>query len=203
MSTIKNLHLVSLGLASSLLTAGMVHNFAEAMQGFSLADLAGQDTDDIKALESLLFPQGLYTTKVISLTLGMTPAKEGLDDAGNPFLPMIYLQERYEVLEATPLEKDVDGEALVGRQISNMTRFFFKNERELYEQIGLIKGRFQKAGLDCTGVMGGVEGGEPGWLDNAAEEIVDVKVTHSRPNAEGTQFQRVTWQKMKKQEEAA
>lgn len=205
MSSIRNVHLVSLGLASSLLTASMVHSFADDMSGFSLADLGNTETDEIKAIESLLFTPGLYDVKIISMNLGQLPAKEGLDDKGNSYAPLFFVDEKYEVLEAEPLDKAIDPEGLQGRTISNRTTFWARSMPEFQEQIGLLKGRFQKAGLDNTGKIGGVEGGEPGWLDNAADEIIKIKVTHTKPNDEGVQYQRITWQKKSGgfQEEAA
>ena len=205
MSNINALRLVSLGLASSLLTTSMVRSFADEMNGFSLADLGNTETDEIKAIESLLFTPGLYDVKIVSMALGQLPAKEGLDDKGNPYAPLFYVDEKYEVLEAEPLDKAIDAESLQGRTITNRTTFWARSMAEFQEQIGLLKGRFQKAGLDNSGKIGGVEGGEPGWLDNAADEVIKIKVTHSKPNDEGVQYQRITWQKKTGgfQEEAA
>lgn len=205
MSNINALRLVSLGLASSLLTTSMVRSFADEMNGFSLADLGNTETDEIKAIESLLFTPGLYDVKIVSMALGQLPAKEGLDDKGNPYTPLFYVDEKYEVLEAEPLDKSIDAESLQGRTITNRTTFWARSMAEFQEQIGLLKGRFQKAGLDNSGKIGGVEGGEPGWLDNAADEVIKIKVTHSKPNDEGVQYQRITWQKKTGgfQEEAA
>ena len=205
MSSINALRLVSLGLASSLLTTSMVRSFADDMAGFSLADLGNTETDEIKAIESLLFTPGLYDVKIVSMALGQLPAKEGLDDKGNPYAPLFYVDEKYEVLEAEPLDKAIDAESLQGRTITNRTTFWARSMAEFQEQIGLLKGRFQKAGLDNSGKIGGVEGGEPGWLDNAADEVIKIKVTHSKPNDEGVQYQRITWQKKPGgfQEEAA
>lgn len=205
MSNINALRLVSLGLASSLLTTSMVRSFADEMNGFSLADLGNTETDEIKAIESLLFTPGLYDVKIVSMALGQLPAKEGLDDKGNPYAPLFYVDEKYEVLEAEPLDKSIDAESLQGRTITNRTTFWARSMAEFQEQIGLLKGRFQKAGLDNSGKIGGVEGGEPGWLDNAADEVIKIKVTHSKPNDEGVQYQRITWQKKTGgfQEEAA
>jgi len=205
MSSINELRLVSLGLASSLLTTSMVRSFADDMAGFSLADLGNTETDEIKAIESLLFTPGLYDVKIVSMNLGQLPAKEGLNDKGEPYAPLFYVDEKYEVLEAEPLDKSVDAESLQGRTITNRTTFWARSQTEFLEQIGLLKGRFQKAGLNNSGRIGGVEGGEPGWLDGAADEIIKIKVTHSKPNDEGVQYQRITWQKKTGgfQEEAA
>lgn len=205
MSSINAIRLVSLGLASSLLTTSMVRSFADDMAGFSLADLGNTETDEIKAIESLLFTPGLYDVKIVSMNLGQLPAKEGLNDKGEPYAPLFYVDEKYEVLEAEPLDKSVDAESLQGRTITNRTTFWARSQTEFLEQIGLLKGRFQKAGLNNSGRIGGVEGGEPGWLDGAADEIIKIKVTHSKPNDEGVQYQRITWQKKAGgfQEEAA
>lgn len=195
MSSINNLRFITLGLAGSLMAAATMRSFADDMAGFSLADLGNTETDEIKAIETLLFAQGLYDVKIVSMTLGSLPAKEGLDDKGNPFAPLFYVDEKYEVLEAQPLDKAIDAESLQGRTITNRTTFWARSMVEFQEQIGLLKGRFQKAGLDNSGRIGGVEGGEPGWLDNAADEIIKIKVTHSKENSEGVQYQRVAWQK--------
>lgn len=197
MSNIRNIMLVSAGLSSSILAASMVHSFADEMGSFSLADLGALETDDIKAIESLLFPQGIYDAKIVSMTLGSLPAKEGLDDKGNPYAPLFFVDEKYEIIDGTPLDEKIDIETLQGRTITNRNTFWAKSTQEFLEQIGLVKGKFQKAGLDCSGRLGGVEGGEPGWLDNAADEVIKIKITHSKPNNEGVQYQRINWQKKK------
>lgn len=164
----------------------------------SLADLAEMNTDEIKALESRLFPAGLFAVKVTAATAGMNPPKEGLNpETGEPWEPLFYFEFKFEILEANPLDKTIEAESLVGRTITQRTTLWPKS---FNEEIGLVKGNYQRVGLDTTGRLGGMEGGEPGWLDGAIEHIIPLKVTHGRPNPEtGAQRANFFWMKIENQ----
>lgn len=164
---------------------------------FSLASFAEMETDDIKALDSLLPPAGIFAMKVTSAQLGQNPPKEGIDeDTGLPYLPLVYLQFKYEVLDAQPADKAVDPETLLGRTWSERFTFWPK---QLQDNIALLKGRYAKAGVPNSGRMGGLEGGEPGWIDGIVEEIIKVKIRHSTNKTTGNTNAYFDWMKFEKQ----
>jgi hypothetical protein len=143
--------------------------------GFSLNDMADMVTDDIKELDSLLMPAGVYAVKVTQAMLGQNDAKEGLDDNGEPYPPLFYLQRKYEVLELNPLDKTVDADKYVGRTINDRFTFW---PADFQDRIGLLKGDYKRVGLANSGRMGGLEGGEPGWIDGAVESMIGLKCKH-------------------------
>ena len=163
---------------------------------FSLASFADQVTDDIKALDSLLPPAGLYGMKLNSVSLGVNEAKEGIDPAtGMPYPPLPYVTFKYEVLEAQPLDKNTDPDSLVGRTWNERFTIWPKDWQAC---IGLIKGRYAKAGFDTSGRLGGLEGQEPGWLDGAVEQVAVVKIKHAT-NKQGNTNAYFEWIKPKPQ----
>ena len=190
------------GLAVSALMMASLSREAEGFSfGFSsLAELAEMETDEIKSLDSRLFPQGLFVVECTEASLGES-TKEGLNpETGEPWDTLFSITHKMKVLEAYPLEKGVDPESIVNRVITSRKTFWPKS---FTEEIGLLKGDYAKVLLPTAGKLGGLEGGEPGWADGAVGYVFAVKVTHSRPNREGTQFVNVNWQKTKKQEEPA
>ena len=170
---------------------------AREAEGFSfgftsLAELAELDTDEIKSLDSRLFPEGLFVIRCTDVGLSES-TKEGIDpETGEPFLPLYSCTHKLEVLEARPLDKHLAPESLVGRVITQRRTFWPKS---FTDEIGLVKGDYKRISLPTAGKMGGLEGAEPGWLDGIREQIFEVKVSHSRPNKDGNQFVNVNWQK--------
>lgn len=163
----------------------------------SLADLAEMNTDEIKSLDSRLFPAGLFAVRCTDVALGVTE-KEGINpETQEPYEPLYSVTMKFEVVEAKPLDKDLaqNPEALVGRVLTQRRTFWPKS---FTEEIGLVKGDYKKVGLEPAGKLGGLEGAEPGWLDELKEHIFAIKVTHSRPNKDGNQFVSINWQKTKK-----
>ena len=161
---------------------------------FSLASFAEIVTDDIKALDSLLPPAGIFAMRITSAQLGENPAKEGIDEkTGMPYLPLFFLQFKYEVLEAQPVDKGVDPETLVGRVWNERFTFW---PAQMQDNIGLLKGRYQKAGIPNTGRMGGLEGGEPGWVDGAVESMIKVKIRHATNKNNGSTNAYFDWVKL-------
>lgn len=192
MSSIKNL------LSTGSLIAAIAREAEGFSGGFSLADLAGMDTTEVKVLESRLFPAGLYGVRCTSVILGMNEAKEGIDEkTGQPYLPLPHVTFKYEVLEAEPADKKIESDKLIGRTLSDQIMLW---PNQLEDEIGYLKGNYKKIGLESDGRLGGMEGGEPGWLDGAVEHMFHIKVTHSKPNADGIQRTRITWQKQQTQE---
>lgn len=180
----------------SILTGNLMASIAFAaadMGSFSLADLANMDTTEVQELSSRLFPAGLFDVRCTSVTLGMNDAKEGINEkTGREYDPVPYVDFKYEILAAQPLDKSVDADSLVTRTLSDRVTLW---PDQLMEEIGYLKGNYAKIGLANVGVLGGMEGGEPGWLDGAVDHIFPIKVTHSKPNAEGIQRTRINWQK--------
>lgn len=167
----------------------------DSMASMTLADFAEMETDDIQALDSLLFPMGVYGCRVLSSTLGMQasdPTKLD-EETGLPLPPLFYCETVFEVVEADPTDKkNQDPEKLVGRKITDRQTFWPKQRDEM---IGLLKGKYKKAGFNINGRMGGVEGAEPGWIDSAVDQFAIIRVRHSKPNAEGRQRIFIDWDK--------
>lgn len=192
-----NSHIALIGNASMVAFAAM-HMSAgiEIGHNMSLADFAGIETDEVKALSTRLFPAGLFAVRTSEVSLSKRE-KEGIDpNTGEPYLPMFSIIFKHEILEAEPLDKSVNAESLVGRHVTE-ERTFWPND--LLTEIGVLKGDYLKVGLNPTGHLGGLEGAEPGWVDTIVDHIFPLKVTHSKPNAEGQQRLRISWQKSQAQ----
>lgn len=154
--------------------------------GFSLADFAGTDTTEVKELTSLLPPAGVFAVRTTSAILGMNEAEEGaVNKDGTPKQNLFFTNFKYEVLEAAPLDKSVDADKLVGRNLSQRFTFWPSN---FEEQIGLLKGMYKKVGLDNKGKIGGMEGGEPGWMDGVVEHMFKIRIRHGKVNGNDQAF---------------
>lgn len=170
------------------------------MQEFSLASFADTNTDDIVALDSLVPPAGAFGVRVSGAALGENEKKEGIDpNTGMPYLPLFFAAYKYEILSADPLDKNVDGEKLKGRVLNDRFTFW---PTQMQEYIGLLKGRYRKAGIATDGRMGGVEGGEPGWIDGAVDQIIGLKIRHGK-NADGSPRAYFDWFNLNEEEAAA
>lgn len=164
------------------LMAGVAFSSLELGSGFSLADFANTTTDEIKELDSLLMPMGTYAVKVVSAQLGQGEAKEGIDEkTGMPYLPLFYLERKYEVLECNLVDKSLDNQRFVGRTIKDRVTFW---PSDIESHIGLLKGDYKRVGLPNSGRMGGLEGAEPGWIDNAVDQLIGLKCTYYKQNGE-------------------
>lgn len=192
--------IVALQMGSAALMMSGVRFAAPDLSSLSLADMAEMETDDIQAIQTILFPIGLYGVKVTAANLGVnTPQAGELDDKGDPKLPLYYVNYRFEVLVAKPTDPAVESEPLVGRSISERHVFW---PNEFSERIGLLKGRYEKVGFSNAGKMGGVEGAEPGWLDSAVDQMLWIKVTHGKPKADGSQPAYYDWLHADSQDES-
>lgn len=140
----------------------------EAQTGFlSLAELASMDTDAIQTLTSRVFPAGVFD--VIGVTV---EGKQGEPQDDRP--PLTRFNFRYKVVGGTPVDKDVDVETLIGRELSESYTLWPDQMKEL---IGLLKGRYQKVGLQNSNMpLGGVPGAEPGWLDGFVAHEFQLRV---------------------------
>lgn len=142
--------------------------------GFSLMDLASFNTDEVSVVLSRLPPVGVYTVKGLGVSAKMSEPK---DD--KPGLPRYAFD--LETLEAKLAKKDVDAATLVGRKLKQSYTLW---PNDMQNGIGLLKGMYQKVGLPNTGTMGGVEGANPGWLDNMVGHIFQIRVFHFNSNGQ-------------------
>lgn len=146
--------------------------------GFSLADFANLDTTEVKELTSLLPPAGSFAIRCTIAQLGMNAVEEGAtNEDGTPKLPLFFANYKFEVLEAAPLDKKIDADKLVGRALTQRFTFWPSN---FEDQIGLLKGMYKRVGLPNAGAVGGMEGGEPGWLDGAVEHMFKIRIRHGK-----------------------
>jgi len=190
----------------TLLASGSLMAFAaraadDSLASMTLADFADMDTDEIKALDSLLFPAGVYGVRITQAQLGMNESDPNKIDekTGLPYPPLFYVEFKYEVLEAEPIDRSLDVDSLVGRVITDRHTFWPSNFKD---QIGLLKGKYKKAGLSIDGKVGGMEGGEPGWIDGAVDHIMVLRVKTSKPNSEGMQRNFYDWAQVQSAEDA-
>lgn len=143
----------------------------DSTQGFSLADLAGMNTDAVATLTSLLPAVGVYTVRGLDIKAGRN---EGQD--GKP--PLFFFTFSSEILDAKLVDKNIDVEALVAAK-RKLSDSFTLWPNQFQDMIGLLKGRYKTIGLPNTGErLGGVEGQPPGWLDGIVNYVYKVKVTH-------------------------
>lgn len=136
---------------------------------FSLASLAQLDTSDVAVIASRLPAEGVFTCQVKLAQLAMR-------ESTNPDRPdpMVFVNFEAEIIEADPKKKDLDPESFIGRTLKESALIRMDDIREA---IGLLKGRYKRAGLPTDGVLGGVEG-SPGWIDGAVDRFVKIKVRH-------------------------
>lgn len=133
----------------------------------SLAQLAAMDTDDVQTLTSRAAPAGVFHIKC-----SFKGGKESEStEEGKPNL--IRFGYAYEVLMAKPTSKEVTAESCIGRTYNESYTLW---PSDLLGMIGLLKGRHQKVGLPNSGIMGGLEGAEPGWMDTSDEAEFDIQI---------------------------
>lgn len=147
----------------------------ETETGFlSLAALAGANTDEIQALTSRVPPAGIWRVRgeAVKLSEG-----EGKDGKPNPFR----IGYKYLVLHGKATDPNFDNEKMVDRKLQESVTLW---PDDIDTGIGLTKGRYQKAGLPNVGNLGGVEGMEPGWLDNFVGAEFDLRIRHGQRNGD-------------------
>lgn len=133
---------------------------------FSLMDLANADTTAIAPILSRIPSPGVYVVKGVSVE-----GKQGEPNEKGPGL--ISFNFVAEVLEARLVDKAKDPQKEVGRKLSESYTIWPDQVDEL---IGLLKGRYQKVGLDHSGRLGGLPGAEPGFLDRMVDHIFLLRV---------------------------
>lgn len=135
----------------------------------SLADLAAMQTDEIATLTSRLPEAGMFTVRGTGVKASESAGKE----EGQP--PLFRFGFGFEVLEAQPLDKNKDPESFIGKTLRESYTLW---PSDFAEAIGLLKGRYQAIKLANTGALGGVEGMDPGWLDNITGHVFRVRIRH-------------------------
>lgn len=147
-------------------------------QFISLAELAGTTTDDVLAITTRVPAAGIYCLKGLSITATQTEATE----ERKPLTRFAYANE---ILDMLPTDKKVDKEKLIGRKLNRTVTLW---PDDLAEGIGFLKGDYEKAGIDNTGNMGGVEGSAPGWLDNIVGATYFMRVNIGKKNGQDVAY---------------
>lgn len=144
--------------------------------GFSLADLAGMDTSDIAVIKSRLPLAGIYEVLCKAA---------GLKLVGNdPTKPLIQVQHKFDIMgfEPTVPNPDLDISKMIGKSMSDSTTLWAD---DIQREIGLLKGKYAKAGLDTSGPFGGMpEQGLVGWVDGAVDKMLKIRVRHFESKGE-------------------
>lgn len=147
----------------------------ETETGFlSLAALAGADTDGVQTLLSRVPTAGVWQVRgeAVKITQG-----EANEKGPGPFrVGFVYL-----VMGGKATDPDYDSDKMIDRKLRESTTIW---PSDIEEGIGLLKGRYQKAGIDNKGAMGGVEGMEPGWVDNFVTAEFEVRIRHGQRNGD-------------------
>jgi hypothetical protein len=142
----------------------------------NLMSLATMDTSDLKAQVSRLPRQGIYIEELAKLALTEQPPSD-------PAKPMSYnLNIGGLILGFAPLKEDADAAGDTSQmEGNNLNERFFLYGEQVKEAIQLLMGRFKIAGFRHKGLMGGVEGSAPGWIDEAVGKRIAVRVRHFTP----------------------
>lgn len=123
---------------------------------FSLSDLAQLDVSEIAEVRFESLPAGLFTFRGVEAKFEDTTNR---DDERR-----IVLTTKMEVVEAkSVVERGVDKEDLIGKK--HTEKFYIVPEKAA-EGIGLIRAFLSDIGLSNEGPLGGVEGMDPGIVDN-------------------------------------
>lgn len=123
---------------------------------FSLADLAQLDVTEIAEVRYESLPAGLYTFRGVEVGFEDTTNR---DDERR-----LVLTVKMEVVECkSSVERGVDKEDLIGKK---HTEKFYIVPVKAAEGIGLIRAFLSDIGLPNKGPLGGVEGMDPGIVDN-------------------------------------
>lgn len=135
----------------------------------SLMDLATLDTSDYSAQTSRLQTEGIYVVEIKKVGFSEVPPQDPAD-------PMSF---RYgfssTILAFAPLEEGKQVEGMEGRDLNQQ---IFLSGKDLRQAIQLLMGAYKTVGLRHKGVMGGVEGSEPGWIDEATGKRIAIRVRH-------------------------
>lgn len=146
------------------------------MQAFtSLMDLATLDTSDLQAQTSRLAREGIYICDITKATF----SEQANTDPAKP--TNFNLNLEYTILEFLPLKPEdaIYAGDLVGRGLRER---YFLNGKDIIEAVQLLMGKYKQAGFRHKGHTGGFEQVEPGWIDEAVNKRVAVRVRHYNGN---------------------
>lgn len=133
---------------------------------FSLADLAQLDVSEIAEVRYESLPAGLYTFR------GIEAKFEDTTNANDE--RRLVLTAKFEVVECQScVERGVDKEELIGKK---HTEKFYIVPVKAAEGIGLIRAFLADVGLPNEGPLGGVEGVDPGLVDNLVDHEFTGKI---------------------------
>jgi hypothetical protein len=159
----------------------------------NLMDLASVDTSDLSAQTSRLQRQGIYI-------LELTELKFVEQAPSDPAEPMNYnLTTKGNTLAFMPLDPNESAEGMEGRDVRER---IFLYGKDIKEGIQLLMGRFKVVGFKHKGVMGGVEGGPAGWVDDAVGKRIAIRVRHYVRKSDGQEAAAIDWLSPKAMEKA-
>lgn len=138
---------------------------------FSLAELAQMDTTEIVAIQSRMPNAGVYTVIGEEARMVQLDPREGREDQA----PLIQLKFKFRPIDAILVDKSIDVPALIAsdRRLNEAYTFW---PNDLKDCVALLKGRYELIGLPNDGLMGGVEGLEPGWVDGIVGHQFNIRV---------------------------
>lgn len=137
----------------------------------NLMQLASLDTSELEAQLTRLSLPGLYVIDIGKIMFSTQAPSD-------PAKPMNFnLAIPGTILAFVPLNKEDEPKAaeMVGKALNE--RYFLYGEN-LKEAVQLLMGRFKIVGFRHKGIMGGVEGSQAGWINEAEGRRVVVRVSH-------------------------
>jgi hypothetical protein len=135
----------------------------------NLMDLASIDTSDLSAQTSRLQRQGIYVLDLSALSFAEQASQDPAD-------PMNYnLVIKGVILAFAPLDPTEPAGDMEGR---DLTERYFLYGKDVKTGIQMLMGRFKLVGFKHKGIMGGVEGGPAGWVDEAIGKRIALRVRH-------------------------
>lgn len=158
----------------------------------NLMDLATIDTSDLSAQTSRLQRQGIYVLDITEMKFVEQPPQDPAD-------PMNYnLTSKGVILAFAPLDPADEQyvESMIGKDLRER---IFVYGKDIKESIQLLMGRFKTAGFKHKGVMGGVEGGPAGWIDEAVGKRIAIRV-RQYTNRNGQEQVSIDWLSPKQME---
>jgi len=136
----------------------------------NLMQLAELDTTELQAQMTRLALEGIYVCELGKV--GFTA--QASNDPAKPANFNLALPGT--ILAFAPLHKEDEPKinGLIGQTLNE--RYFLFGEN-IKEAVQLLMGRYKTVGLKHKGKMGGVEGYQPGWVDEAQGKRVVVRVS--------------------------
>jgi hypothetical protein len=139
----------------------------------SLMDLAVLDTSEMSAQTSRLQKEGIYVVELKKIGFSEQPPQDPADPMNYNFnFESTILAFSPLTAEAANAEADA---AMIGRDLKQR---IFLYGKDIVQAIQLLMGQYKIVGFRHKGIMGGVEGSEPGWIDEANGQRLAVRVRH-------------------------